>query len=127
MTDEHLSIEARYHEIEAIAQKVLACLKDEVDKLGFAPDAVELKQPDTACYRLAKDTANGQYSLIGDWIDSRGMRFGGLFFHADGSFFVEQDIVKAHPRKKQWFVEAVNAWGRDDTIKAEARLIPMPE
>jgi hypothetical protein len=25
----------------------------------------------------------------------------------------------------EWFVEAVTAWGKDDVIKTEARLLPM--
>jgi len=32
--------------------------------------------------------------------------------------------VEPHPKDERWFVEAVNAWGKNDTVKAELRLLP---
>jgi hypothetical protein len=62
---------------------------------------------------------------VGEWRDRKGQKQGNLVFHADGSFFVEYDVVRAHPRDARWFVEAVNAWGQGTDIRAEARLLPM--
>lgn len=117
----------RYAQIEGLADEILNRLQDETHKLGFGGSEVTLKLPAEAVYRLERDPADGGYSLVGDWLDGKGMKQGSLLFHADGSFFVEQDIIKPHPVKKRWFVEAVNAWGRDADIRAEARLLPMPE
>lgn len=114
----------RFAAVEELAHKILKQLQHEVDKLGFDYADVQLQTVDDAFYRLDQDPANGEYSLVGDWRDDHGMKTGMLLFHADGSFFVEQDIVRPHPTKAQWFVEAVNAWGRDSSIKAEARLLP---
>ncbi len=121
------AVASRYAEIQALAESIGERFEQEVIKLGFEQQAVKLMSPAEANYYLEFDPGSGEYSLKGDWVDERGMKQGSLVFHADGSFFVEQDVVKAHPKKKNWFVEAVNAWGRDRDIRAEARLLPMPE
>lgn len=120
-------VSGRYAQIAAFAGQIARCLHDEIEKLGFEPASVSLHSPDDAVYRLERDPSNGEHSLVGEWRDERGIKFGELLFHADGSFFVEHDVAQPHPVKARWFVEAVNAWGRDGQIKAEARLLPMPE
>ncbi|MGV6817769.1 MAG: hypothetical protein ACWA44_10945 [Thiotrichales bacterium] len=127
MTEVMETTAERYAQIAQIAQRIYEQLCNEVEKLGFSKSEVELRSPDDACYRLDKDPASGKYSLVGDWINAKGFKYGGLVFHSDGSFYVEQDIAKPHPVKKQWFVEAVNAWGQGDSIKSEASLLPIPE
>ncbi|MEW8013640.1 MAG: hypothetical protein AB2807_02285 [Candidatus Sedimenticola endophacoides] len=115
----------RYNGIIDLAEEIRRRLQHEVDKLGFDESEVSLKSPTDAHYRLEKDPASCEYSLVGDWRDTAGFKMGTLLFHADGSFFVEHDVVKPHPSNKRWFVEAVNAWGRGTEIKAEARLLPV--
>jgi hypothetical protein len=117
----------RYSELAGLAAGIGGRLVEEVGKLGFAVGEVSLQSPEEAVYRLERDPSNASLSLVGEWRDERGIKLGELLFHADGSFFVEQDVARPHPRRAQWFVEAVSAWGRGDTIKAEARLLPMPE
>jgi hypothetical protein len=63
---------------------------------------VVLKHPQDADYRLERDPATSEYSLVGDWQSEQGMRLGVLLFHADGSFFVEQDMVRLHPICRGW-------------------------
>ena len=121
------SVAVRYFKIEQLADRVFDQLYREVMKLGFTNSDVALKRPEDADYRLERDPSTSEYSLVGDWISERGAKLGTLLFHADGSFFVEQDVVRPHPTRSGWFVEAVNAWGKGDTIKAEARLLQMPE
>ena len=125
MTDPAAS--QRYAELADFAGQIALLLQSELDKLGFEPSSVGLLSPDEAVYRLERDPYNGEDSLVGEWRDDRGLKFGQLLFHADGSFYVEQDVARLHPRKSKWFVEAVNAWGREGQIKAEARLLPMPD
>jgi hypothetical protein len=36
-------------------------------------------------------------------------------------------VVKPHPKKSKWFVEGVSAWGKAENIKAEPKLLAMPE
>ena len=125
MTDSAAS--QRYAELADFAGQIALLLQSELDKLGFESSSVGLLSPDEAVYRLERDPYNGEDSLVGEWRDDRGLKFGQLLFHADGSFYVEQDVARLHPRKSKWFVEAVNAWGREGQIKAEARLLPMPD
>jgi hypothetical protein len=118
------SVDRHFSDIQDLADQILQCLREEVAKLGFSASEAPLKEPKDAVYRLERDASNGKYSLMGDWRDDHGIKIGSLVFHSDGSFFVEQDVIKAHPRDAKWFVEAVNAWGRYSEIKAEARLLP---
>ena len=120
-------IRSRYQGIMELADKIAARLDAEVAKLGFAASEVRIRRPDEAVFRLDRDPSTSEYALVGDWFDERGGKLGSLLFHADGSFYVEHDVVRPHPGKRRWFVEAVNAWGKDEQIKSEARLLPMPE
>lgn len=117
----------RYAEVATIVSQIAGRLAEEIERLGFDASDVTLPTPDEAIYRLDRDPSDGSQSLVGVWRDERGMKQGELLFHADGTFFVEQDVALPHPSRRQWFVEAVNAWGKAGQIKAEARLLPMPE
>lgn len=121
------AVAQRYQMIKPQAEEIVKRLQYEVAYLGFDPAEITIMSPQKAEYRLERDPSNGDYSLVGDWRDERGMKIGSLLFHADGSFFVEHDVIRPHPTKLRWFVEAVNAWGKDAEIKAEARLLPQPE
>ncbi|MCG7894099.1 MAG: hypothetical protein JAZ12_06555 [Candidatus Thiodiazotropha taylori] len=123
--DETIAI--RFFKIEELANSVHKRLYEEVTKLGFSRSEILLKSPEEASYRLERDPSNSEFSLVGDWMNEQGNRLGMLLFHADGSFFVEHDIVLPHPTKPDWFVEAVNAWGNDAVIKAEPRLLAVPK
>jgi hypothetical protein len=52
---------------------------------------------------------------------------GQIQFNSDGSFYAEYDVVQPHPSKKQFFVEAINAWGHENNIKTEAKLLELPQ
>jgi hypothetical protein len=118
-------LHARLAAVAPLALAIREAMQEQVQQLGFPPGAVEVGGPLAATYHLERDPASGDYSLLGEWRDPTGQKQGGLVFHADGSFFVEYDIVRTHPHRPGWFVEAVQAWGRGDDIRAEARLMPM--
>ncbi|MES9865998.1 MAG: hypothetical protein ABW157_11705 [Candidatus Thiodiazotropha sp. LLP2] len=121
------SVAVRFYKIEELAYNVHQRLYDEISKLGFSESEVTLKSPEEASYRLERDPSNSEFSLVGDWLNEQGSKLGTLLFHADGTFFVEHDVVKPHPTKSDWFVEAVNAWGKGGVIRAEARLLAVPK
>ena len=121
------AVTRRYLAVRGLLDAVMQQLHETLQNEGFDPRALALSPPEEALYRLEKDPSNGEYSLVGDWIGEHGNKLGSLLFHADGSFFVEHDVVQPHPSKRRWFVEAVNAWGKGGNIKAESRLLPMPE
>jgi hypothetical protein len=125
MMDETVAI--RYFKIKQLAHTVHQHLNDELNKLGFSESEVSLKSPEEAKYRLERDASSGEYSLVGDWLNDQGRKLGTLIFHSDGSFFIEHDIIKNHPTKSEWFVEAVNAWGNNQVIRAEPRLLAVPQ
>ncbi len=123
MTD---AVQARLTEVAPLAAAVCAALQQQVDRLGFPDGEIRISDPLIADYRLERDSASGEHSLLGEWRDGKSQKIGNLVFHAGGSFFVEHDVIREHPARPGWFVEAVNAWGCGDDIRAEPRLIPLP-
>lgn len=91
-------------------------------KTGFNGQLIE--KLEAIDFSLLKDDLSGKYSLQGVWNYNSGYKKGMLLFHPDGSFFAEYDVVKPHPRKTQWFVEAITVWGKNTSIKSEPRLLP---
>ena len=71
------------------------------------------------------DPANGKPGYEGVWRNALNERVGKLIINSDGSYFAEYDLCVIHPLRPRWFIEAVTAWGRDGTVKAEPRLLPM--
>lgn len=125
MTTDNDELNQRLQDTLPIAQAVCRALQDEVGKLGLEDGAVTIAAADVACFSLERDPASGAHALIGEWRDGSGNKFGSLVFHADGSFFVEHDVVRVHPTRPSWFVEAVIAWGRGQDVRSEARLLAM--
>jgi hypothetical protein len=113
----------RITETSPLAHAICRAMQEEVLKLSLGD--VQVGEPGTAVYRLSTDPASGQDSLLGEWRDQQGQKQGELTFHADGSFYAEYDVIRAHPKNGRLFVEAVNAWGRHSDIRAEPRLMPM--
>jgi hypothetical protein len=117
----------------AIGINICQQLRAEIDKLGFAKEDESINYPyfDTINFVLTKDPYTGDFNLTGYWYNKRNKqrleKIGRLQFNSDGSFYAEFDVVKPHPSKADWFVEAVTAWGKEDTIKTEARLLSMSE
>lgn len=118
-------VELRVEQITPLLSAVCGRLRDEVQLLGFADGDVSIGEYGEALFRLERDPASGEHSLIGEWRDDRGTKLGVMAFHADGSFFAEHDVIRTHPSRPSWFVEAVTAWGRGQDIKSEPRLLPM--
>lgn len=116
---------ARLDSIRPLAQAVCDKLEAEISGLGLPPEKTSVTPFDEAEFRLDRDPASGEDSLVGIWRDSRGGKRGELLFHADGTFFAEYDIIHIHPQKPCWFIEAVTAWGRGELIRAELRLLPV--
>lgn len=117
-------IKTRYEAVQELGIQVCDRLFAEMDKLGLKRDMINPRL-ERASFEMSRDPASGEYSLIGVWRDKNGMKQGTILFHADGTFFAEYDVVCEHPKKPQWFVEAVTAWGNAGLIKSESRLLPI--
>jgi hypothetical protein len=103
-------------------------LTEEINKLGFGAGEIQ-SYPlyDDADFSLIKDPYTGMHNLTAYWYDeTKKQRIGSLQFNSDETFYAEYDVVKGHPGKMKWFVEGVTAWGKADSIKAEAKLLVMP-
>ena len=118
-----MQLEQRVQQVRAIGETVCEALRMEVFKMGLPVGHID---PDfnRAEYTLSRDPASGEDSLLGVWRDPKGRKQGEILFHADGSFFAEYDVISEHPKQPRWFVEAVTAWGRDDIVRAEPKLLP---
>ncbi len=123
MTDE--TLKEHIDSVGLLARAICSTLDDELGKLGFSQGKVTIAAHTDAEYRLDRDPASGKNSLVGIWRNKEGDKCGELLFHADGTFFAEYDVIRVHPKKPRWFVEAVTAWGRGSTIKSEPRLLPV--
>jgi hypothetical protein len=117
------SLTQRITETSSLAHAICRAMQEEVAKLGLGD--VRVGEPGNAVFRLSTDPASGQDSLLGEWRNQQGQKTGELTFHADGTFYAEFDVIRAHPKNGRLFVEAVNAWGRDSDIRAEPRIMPM--
>jgi hypothetical protein len=104
-------------------------LNDEINKLGFAATEINsYPHYDDASYVLIKDPYTGIQNLTCYWYDAHNkQRIGRLQFNSDDTFYAEYDLAKPHPSKTRFFVEGVTAWGNAETIKAEAKLLPMAQ
>ncbi len=103
-------------------------MTENIVKLGF-PVQTKLSLPDfdNAQFSVVIDPFTQSQDLVGYWYSASQQRVGQIKFHGDGSFYAEYDVVQPHPTKKRWFVEAINAWGQQDNIKTEAKLLDIPE
>jgi hypothetical protein len=110
---------------KALGEAVCARLLTEIHKLGFLPGQLD-NAPiyGQAKFETSRDPYSGDNTVCAYWQNPHGFRIGQMKFHGDGSFYAEYDVVQPHPRDPRWFVEGVVAWGRDDVIKGEAKLLP---
>ena len=102
-------------------------ISETIVKLGFSVQTpMSLPDFNAAEFRLILDPLTQDSNLAGYWYNDKKQRIGQIQFNSDGSFYAEYDVVQPHPSKKQFFVEAINAWGREDNIKTEAKLLELP-
>ncbi|MGD0959598.1 MAG: hypothetical protein ABSB19_07310 [Methylomonas sp.] len=122
------SIEQNIEIKQAYGDAVCLKIAQTIAKLAF-PASVNLKLPvfKEAEFTLVTDPFTQTQELVGYWYDANKMRIGQIRFNSDESFYAEFDVVQPHPSKKRFFVEAINAWGKPDNIKAEAKLLELPQ
>jgi hypothetical protein len=112
-----------------LAECVCRRLTEEINELGFAAAEIQnYPRYDDASFELIKDPFTGKHNLTCFWFDEpKKQCIGRLQFNSDDTFYAEYDVVKPHPKKSKWFVEGVSAWGKAENIKAEPKLLQMPE
>lgn len=121
------NLQQRWEQVRELGMDICMEMSREVEKIGLSSEKALLTAPwERARFELQRDPASGQSSLVGVWRDMNGHRVGSIIFHCDGNFFAEYDVVEQHPKDSRWFVEAVSAWGKNNLIKSETRLISVP-
>ena len=117
-------IEAKRAFGTAVCRRII----ENIAKLGFPLQTrADLPNFDNAQFCLVTDPFTQSQDLVGYWYNAGNQRIGQIKFHGDGSFYAEYDVVQPHPRIKHYFVEAINAWGKEDSIKTEAKLLELPQ
>jgi len=118
-----LSYQFEQHKL--LGAQICQAMLKAIIKIGFSENEIGmLPEFEKAEFTLIKDPYTADENLVGYWYDQHKQRVGNIQFLSDGSFYAEYDIVKPHPTKKQWFVEAVSAWGKGGHIKTEPKLLP---
>lgn len=111
-------------DVEATARRLVEVLRGEAIKYVEADRLPDIRL-DSLVVEQVIDPANGLPGYQGVWRNHLNERVGRLTINSDGSGYAEYDLCVRHPAKPAWFIEAVTAWGREDTIKAEPRLLAM--
>ena len=126
MSDNDLDLQIEQN--RTFGQSVCEKISQYISKLGF-DNAHQINAPvyETAVFNLQTDPYTQMQNLMGYWYNASLQRIGQIKFNSDGSVYAEYDIVLPHPSKKQWFVEAINAWGQPDNIKVDAKLLDLPQ
>lgn len=116
-----ITLDERVAEFKPLGINICAAMQDFVKTIGIKRSLnIDFYG---AKFTAEKDPFSGEYALHGKWFDNTDQLCGSVVFHADSSFFAEYDVIENHPTKKFWFLEAITAWGRNDNIKVEPRLI----
>ena len=121
------NIEEYIADKEALGIKVCDAIKHKINKLGFTEDGYDNIRFDQLSFSLSFDSFAKQHSLEGIWTGLRNNRMGSIIFHGDGSFYAEHDLIQPHPTDKRWFIEGIEVWGNESSIKTELKLLPVPE
>lgn len=108
----------------SLGNEICAALLERIVKTGFSVADIVVPDFEKVEFSLQKDPYSADQGLIGHWYDSSRQKIGEIQFLGNGTIYAEYDVVKPHPGKPQWFVEAVSAWGQEESIKTEVRLLP---
>ena len=122
--DEQALVSAQFEQHKLWGIEICREMVQAIKKIGFSEVEIDgIPEFEKAKFSLIKDPYTADQNLTGYWYDKHQRRIGNIQFLSDGSFYAEYDIVRPHPTKKQWFVEAISAWGKQGQIKTEAKLL----
>jgi hypothetical protein len=110
-------------ELEEVAQRVVRALGQEAERFTAVGATPKIELAAVQFTRVV-DPGNQLPGYEGIWRNARNDRCGTLTFNSDNSFYAEYDLFCPHPRDTRWFVEMVTAWGRDEDVRCEVKLIP---
>ena len=106
------------------AELVIA-LQEKLNKLNLPGTTITIPSFEEARFTLEHDRYNGEQTLRAAFYPSQNYCIGFLLFHFDGSCFAECFVMRQHPARPSFFIEAVEAWVRDGKIQTDLRLTAM--
>jgi hypothetical protein len=108
-------------ELADLAANIVTALQGEAARFTSSVPQIILEAVD---FTRVVDPGNQLPGFEGIWRNASLARCGSLTFNSDGSFYAEYDLFIPHPTDSRWFVEMVTAWGRADSLRVEAQMIP---
>ena len=115
-----LNCESVRTDIEAVCAMFRTLLMEMGFDLTLVPDPL-FEQCSVA---TVTDHLDGEQRITGQWKREDGSPFAHFIRYANGSMFAEQDVLQTHPSKPDFFVEALEVWGKVGNLKHDLRLLP---
>lgn len=112
--------------LEALAERIVQALQQEAQRFTGTGEGKQLELA-AVQFTCTSDPSNQQPGYDGIWRNARNDRCGSLNINSDGSFYAEYDLFCPHPQNTRWFVEMITVWGREESLRCEAKLIPSFE
>ncbi len=119
------TLEKRLEEVRPVFAEVWFALDQCLTRAGLEP--IRLADNVHSRSELREDPFDHSQALYAEWRASSGMLLGSILVNGDGQTYAEFDVLRPHPQKPRWVVEAATAWGRSGAIKGELRLLPALE
>ena len=102
---------------------VCEALRRQVERLGISiGDEPVWAQ---ASFVNQTDPFSQEISRVGTW--RGGPRYGAVTLFPDGRVFAEYQVLLPHPNDASRYVEAVQAWGRPETLRGDAVIVDCPK
>jgi hypothetical protein len=120
-------IKQRIASVSSHGVELIAALQEKIAKLHLPGEAIIIPSFEAARFTLEHDLYNGERTLRAAFFPSQTYCIGFLLFHSDGSSFAEYHVMRQHPARPSFFIEAVEAWVRDGKIQTDTRLAMMPK
>lgn len=111
---------------QATIEQIRSALIEDCRRYQFSELIASIEQP-LVNPELRKDSFDGQQSLFAEWRTPSGALLGYILIHGGGQVYGEFDVLKPHPTKPKWVIEALTVWGQADAIKTDPKLLPALE
>jgi len=106
--------------VQRAIDRVSASMISTVAAAGLCLDRAPCSE--RAAFSIAVDPFDRSETIVATW-KTDGDLDGTVQVRSDGTVFGEYFVTRAHPKRPQWFVEAVTAWGPLDDLRCELRLV----
>ncbi len=117
-------LQQRMDEFSKIGDMICQSLIEYLSEMGMESQRLPQIATNGLVYTEQRDPYSGEVSLQGEWHNAQGILCGSLSYRANGSLYIEHDVLQPHPTDGRWIIEAITAWGFPNDLKREPRLMP---